>query len=269
MIRYALLVLIVSFLSLLTACASRPPALKIDTSLSAKGQDSRAMFLVIHYTATDLKESIRLLTEQEVSAHYLVTDQKPVRIYQLVDESRRAWHAGVSYWRGHANLNAASIGIEIVHPGFVDLPQGRTWLPYAPEQIDAVVALVQAIVRRHDIRADRVLGHSDVAPQRKHDPGPLFPWPRLADLGLVAWPDAARVAAQRPLFEQALPDVVWWQKSLSTHGFEVPQNGEFDEATRRVLAAFQMKFRPANFDGLPDAETAALLHVLITPVVPR
>ena len=255
--------------ALLTACASGPTGLAIDESLRAKGQDSRAMFLVLHFTAEDLARSIQILTEREVSAHYLVTDEVPVRIYRLVDENRRAWHAGVSSWRSQTMLNAASIGIEIVNPGQVSTAQGRQWVPYPPEQVEAVVALVQDIVRRHQIRPERVLGHSDIAPQRRVDPGPLFPWRRLADLGIIPWPDATRVAAQRTLFEAAPPDVAWFQKALATWGFQVPQHGELDQETRTVLAAFQMKYRPANFDGMPDAETAAMLQVLNTPMVAR
>ena len=252
---------------LVGACAT-PGGPIIDTRYSAKGQDSRAQFLVIHYTEGNFKNSLRILTEGAVSAHYLLSDETPPVIYRLVDENRRAWHAGASSWKGAAMINAASIGIEIVHPGFVDLPQGRLWAPYAEAQIDALIPLVQDIVKRHAILPERVLGHSDVAPQRKVDPGPRFPWKRLADAGLIVWPDAARVAEQRKVYEQVLPDVVWFQSSLAAHGFAVPQNGLLDEPTRKVMAAFQMKYRPALFDGTPDAETAALLQVLITPLAP-
>ena len=247
----------------LAGCAAGPAGLAIDTSYTARGQDSRAMYLVLHYTVANFKSSLNVLTRGEVSAHYLVSDESPPKIYRLVDENRRAWHAGVSHWKGHSMLNAASIGIEIVHPGVVDLPQGRFFPPFEPAQIDVLVPLVQDIVRRHGIRPDRVLGHSDVSPQNKIDPGPRFPWKRLADLGLVLWPDAARVAAVRPAYTLQLPELAWFQQGLRTHGFDVPQHGLMDEPTRRVIAAFQMKYRPSLFDGQPDAETAALLHVLI------
>ena len=247
----------------LAGCAAGPAGLAIDTSYTARGQDSRAMYLVLHYTVANFKSSLNVLTRGEVSAHYLVSDESPPKIYRLVDENRRAWHAGLSHWKGHSMLNAASIGIEIVHPGVVDLPQGRFFPPFDPAQIDVLVPLVQDIVRRHGIRPDRVLGHSDVSPQNKIDPGPRFPWKRLADLGLVLWPDAARVAAVRPAYTLQLPELSWFQQGLRTHGFDVPQHGLMDEPTRRVIAAFQMKYRPSLFDGQPDAETAALLHVLI------
>ena len=254
----------------LAGCAARttPGGVPIDTRYDSENQDSRVQFLVIHYTVANLPLSIKVLTERahEVSAHYLVSDDELPVIYRLVPEERRAWHAGPSTWRGHSMLNAGSIGIEIVHPGFRLKPDGsRDYVPYAPAQIEALVPLVKDIVRRHGIRPERIVGHSDVLPQHKEDPGPMFPWKRLADEGLIPWPDAQRVAAQRALFEQKLPELQWFQDRLGQHGFAVPRHGTLDEETRRVISAFQMRFRPAKFDGTPDAETAAILHVLVTP----
>lgn len=247
----------------LAGCGT-PPALQIDDrSYRAQGQDSRVLFVILHYTDDTMADSVRILTTHNVSAHYLVSDETPPRIYRLVDESQRAWHAGVSSWRAHGQLNSSSIGIEIVNPGRDTQPDGRIdFTPFPPAQIDAVVALVKDIVRRHQIRPDRILGHSDIAPQRRLDPGPLFPWQRLADEGLIPWPDPARVAQARTAFEAQLPDVAWFQRALARHGFRVPQHGQLDEETRRVVAAFQMKYRPARYDGQPDAETAAMLLVL-------
>lgn len=245
-------------LLLIAACAGGP---HVDRSYTALSQGSRVQYVILHFTWEDWDESLRLLTEGPVSAHYLVRDD-PVRVYRLVDESRRAFHAGASAWRGHGNLNAASIGIEIVNRGNRDAETGAPWQPYPEAQIDAVVELVRDIVRRHGIPPANVLGHSDVAPLRKLDPGPLFPWHRLAAEGLVSWPDAAAVAARLPVFGAALPDVAWFQARLTAHGFTVNPSGELDADTRRVLAAFQMKYRPARYDGMPDAETAAMLDVL-------
>lgn len=245
----------------MTACATG--GLRIDRSHSAASQDSRVQFVVIHYTAGEFEPSLRILTRGAVSSHYLV-DRDPPRIYQLVDESRRAYHAGVSSWEGVTALNAASIGIEIVNNGYVDDRRGR-YHPYPADQIDQVVALVKDIVRRHGVRPHRIVGHSDIAPSRKQDPGPLFPWRRLADEGLIPWPDEQQVAAERPRFTLALPDVAWFQARLEAHGFAVPRSGELDEATRDVLVAFQMKYRPERYDGEPDAETAALLEVITRP----
>jgi len=238
------------------------------TTFRAKSQDSRVQFVIVHFTSTTNERSIRILTEGPVSAHYLVTEREgssPPRIYQLVPEDRRAWHAGRSYWDGVTHINASSVGIEIVNKGYTDTPEGRIWHDYADEQIDLVVALVRDIVRRHDVRPDRVLGHSDIAPTRKNDPGPRFPWRRLAREGLIAWPDEDRARTLVPTYAAVLPDIGWFQQRLAAHGFQVPASGRLDAETRSALEAFQMKYRPARFDGVPDAETAALLDVITSP----
>ena len=251
-------------LALLACVAAGCSTLPVDTTYTSRSQDSRVQFLVIHFTSEGFASSLKVLTTGPVSAHYLVNDNPPT-IYRLVDENRRAWQAGVSSWKGQTQLNASSIGIEIVNRGDAITPDPNVFEPYPEAQIEVVLALVRDIVKRHQIPPDRVVGHSDIAPQRKVDPGPLFPWKRLADEGLVAWPKAETVAARRPEFEQALPDVRWFQDMLARHGFAVPQNGELDEATTRVVSAFQMKYRPAKFDGMPDAETAAMLDALVNP----
>lgn len=244
--------------SLLAGCTWLP----IDTRYRSVGQDSRVQFLVLHYTNSGFERSLQILTKGRVSSHYLV-DREPPVIYRLVDEDRRAWHAGLSSWQGYTHINAASIGIEIVNDGF-DAATG-TWQEYPEGQVRTVLALVRDIAERHQIRPDRIVGHSDIAPQRKVDPGPLFPWKRLADEGLIPWPDAAKVAQRRAAFEAAVPDTLWFQRALEKHGFAVPVHGELDEPTRRVIAAFQMKYRPSRHDGVPDAETAAMLDVLVAP----
>ena len=244
-------------------CAHRP---QIDHSYQAKSQDSRVQFLILHFTSEPWESSVRILTKDKVSSHYLVRDT-PVEIYQLVPEDRRAYHAGDSSWKGQTMLNAASIGIEIQNLGDTKGPNGIVYHDYPKEQIDAVIDLVKAIVARHEIRADRILGHSDIAPQRKVDPGPTFPWKRFADEGIIPWPDASAVAAKRAHFEANLPNVEWFQAKLAEHGFLAPQTGKLDIATKNILSVFQMKYRQARYDGIPDGETAALLDVLTTPVV--
>jgi N-acetylmuramoyl-L-alanine amidase len=252
-------------LALLAGCATAPKGLPIDTTYNAKGQSSRARFLVLHYTVSDKPTSIKILTEQQVSAHYLVTDDPQPIIYRLVDETRSAYHAGVSSWKQYTQLNNSSIGIEIVNPGWKDTPQGRVYAPFPQAQMDALMVLVKDIVQRNGIAPENVLGHSDIAPLRKQDPGPLFPWARLAQEGLVLWPDANRLALVRPIFEATLPDVAWFQRKLATHGFGIAQTGLLDIQTRTILSAFQMKYRPRDISGTPDAETASLLEVLTTP----
>ena len=246
---------------LLSACAS---GVRIDTSYTSENQDSRALFLVLHYTLGNFESALQTLTKpsnRAVSSHYLVRDD-PVITYRLVDESRRAWHAGPSYWKGFSNLNASSIGIEIVNAGPVTSADGSVrYSPFGPEQLDEVIALCKEIVARHQIKPDRIIGHSDIAPGRKQDPGPLFPWKRLADEGLIAWPDAAMVAAKRPLYEFQLPDAKWFQDKLADFGYNTSRSGEWDALTQDSLVSFQMKYRPQKYDGRPDAESAALLDV--------
>lgn len=246
---------------LLAACSSGP---SINDSFSARSQSSRVQYIVLHYTSTDLAHSLALLTQGEVSSHYLI-DANPPTIYRLVDEDRRAWHAGDSAWQGRTWLNASTLGIELVNQGYAEGPNGRAWQPYSEAQIAALIELLKDLVQRHQLPLDSIIGHSDIAPQRKVDPGPLFPWRRLAEAGLIRWPDAAAVAREQARFATALPDAAWFQGQLQQLGFVTPQSGVLDEATRNVLAALQMKYRPARYDGEPDAETAAILQVLNQP----
>jgi N-acetylmuramoyl-L-alanine amidase len=255
----------VFFLSvLLLLLAGCSHGLRIDDSHTASGQNSRVQYIVLHYTSTDLARSLHLLTETEVSSHYLIAEA-PATIYRLVDENRRAWHAGDSQWRGRTWLNSTTIGIELVNQGFYDTANGRYWQPFAPAQIDALIILLKDIMQRHQLAPGSIIAHSDIAPQRKVDPGPLFPWKRLADAGLLAWPDADAVAHQQVLFSASLPSVLWFQEQLARQGYAVPVHGELDQATRNVIAALQMKYRQARYDGEPDAQTAAILLMLNRP----
>jgi N-acetylmuramoyl-L-alanine amidase len=254
---------------LLAACTSGP---RIDHSLSTPDQRSRVKYLVLHYTVTDTPQSIRIFTHQagvEASIHYLLSnDPKPI-IYGIVDESRAAYQAGSdSGWKGDRNLNNISIGIEIVNAGWVDGPSGRTWAPFPQKQIDTLIPLIKDIVARHHIAPENVVGHADVAPQRKQDPGALFPWKRLAAEGIVPWPDDSVVAVKRTQYEAALPDAAWFQHKLADVGYVVPQDGQPSQETRNVLIAFQTRYRPAKIDGEPDAETAALLDSPMRVTVP-
>lgn len=246
-------------LMLLAACASGPA---IDTRHTSVSQTSRVQYVILHYTSADLQRSLELLTQGEVSSHYLISDETPPRIYRLVDENRRAWHAGDSVWQGRTWLNASSLGIEIVNPGYTDDASGRrTWHPYSEAQIELLIALLKDIRERHGLTVDSIIGHSDVAPQRKVDPGPQFPWQRLAAAGLVRWPTAEAVSREQAAFD-TLPGAQWFQAELARVGYKVPLSGVWDEATRKVLAAFQMKYRPARYTGEPDLQSAALLRVL-------
>ncbi|MCW8110215.1 N-acetylmuramoyl-L-alanine amidase [Yersinia intermedia] len=272
-------------LLLLAGCSSthsdRPHKLidrgeyKIDTNNPSVAQNERVWFLVLHYTATDDAESLRILTQGDVSAHYLVKTHpenvggKPV-VLQLVPESQRAWHAGVSYWEGRTSLNDTSIGIEIVNKGFTERMLGRKWYPYNESQIELIERLSRDIVERYNIAPTNVVAHSDIAPQRKSDPGPLFPWKRLAEQGIGAWPDDATVAKYingRNKYDIGSVTVI--QQALARYGYQIPQNGVLDNETIQVIKAFQMHFRAQNIRGVPDIETEAIALALVEKYHPQ
>ncbi len=260
-------ILLSLLVALLGGCATTEPVPPphFDHSYTARSQSSRVKFIILHYTVSDLPRSIKVLTEQVVSSHYLLSDTAKPVFYTLVDESRQSNHAGVSNWKNYTLLNNSSIGIEIVNPGFRETPEGRLWYPFPQAQMDQLIPLLKQIVARHNIAPENILGHNEIAPQRKQDPGPMFPWHQLAAAGLITWPDPARVVVQRALYEQQLPDMAWFQGRLAQHGYAVPRTGELDEETRNVIGAFQMKYRQSLFAGIPDAETAAILDVLTSP----
>lgn len=249
-----------AMLTLLAACSTyQPDKLDIDRSVQAKSQNSRVELLVIHYTSSGNESSLKILSERNVSAHYLVTDEPRPHVYQLVPETRRAWHAGVSSWYGRSDVNTSSIGVEIVNAGRKD----GQFTPYATAQMRTVKALLSDIIRRHQIKPQNIVGHSDVAPQRKIDPGPLFPWQDLARQGIGRWYDENLARANTAQFEaEGLPDIAWVQSALRRLGYEAPSTGVLDKATRNVIAAFQMHYRPSLYDGEPDAQTAGILKTL-------
>jgi N-acetylmuramoyl-L-alanine amidase len=201
--------------------------------------------LVLHYTGMKTaEEALSRLCDYDaaVSAHYTIDSDGT--IYAHVAETERAWHAGVSYWAGERNVNARSIGIELVNPG-----HEFGYVPFAEAQIAALIELAQGILSRHPIPAKRVVGHSDVAPARKQDPGELFPWWRLAAEGIGVWP-----ASQM----QSSGD---FATDLARFGYGVPP--EVDVPLEFVIAAFQRHFRPACVDGMADAECEELLASLL------
>ena len=207
--------------------------------------DAPIDILVLHYTGMKTAaEALGRLCDPaaKVSAHYTI--DRDGTIYAHVPEDRRAWHAGVSYWAGERNVNARSIGIEIVNPG-----HEFGYIPFADAQIDALIELAQGILTRHPIPAQRVVGHSDVAPARKTDPGELFPWEHLAKEGIGLWP--------KPV--QATGDFV---SSLARYGYGLPPDTEVPE--KEVITAFQRHFRPSCIDGMADSECASLLAGLLT-----
>jgi len=235
----------------------------------SQSQNERVRFLILHYTAANDTDSMRLLTQGNVSAHYLVPSaNNPLlrknTVYQLVAEDKRAWHAGVSAWNGRKNLNDSSIGVENVNLGYEQNLMEREWYAWDARQIKLLARLASDIIKRYDITPDNVLGHSDVAPTRKVDPGPLFPWKQLADEGIGAWPDSSTV--QQFLAGRAPSDTgspVKIQAYLARYGYSIPQTGVMDTTTRQVIAVFQMHFRPSDYSGIADAETEAIAAALV------
>jgi N-acetylmuramoyl-L-alanine amidase len=207
----------------------------------------RIDLLILHYTGmTTAAAALARLCDPaaEVSAHYLVDEDGAV--WQLVDEARRAWHAGRSFWAGAVNINDRSIGIELANPGH---EHGYRAFPEA--QLAAVEALCRDILARHPIAPERVLAHSDIAPERKQDPGELFPWERLAQAGIGLWPDFTA-----PTLPPDGNGILAAQRSLARIGYDLRASGRPDSATQATLAAFQRHWRPALCDGALDAETA-------------
>jgi N-acetylmuramoyl-L-alanine amidase len=203
--------------------------------------------IVLHYTGMlDAAGAIARLTspEAKVSAHYLVAEDG--QIVRMVPEEKRAWHAGNSYWRGVTDVNSASVGIEIVNPG-----HEFGYRPFPDEQIAALIPLVSAIKDRHGIGRGDVVGHSDVAPARKSDPGELFPWEALAK---------RRLALPSPVRD--LMDPFWTDAgfllALERFGYDVTEQ-------KPAVIAFQRRFRPDRIDGIIDGECRAKLLSLLLP----
>jgi len=215
--------------------------------------------IVLHYTGMPTGEAAleRMRDpEAKVSAHYMVEEDG--RIFSLVPDERRAWHAGKSFWKGATDINAVSVGIEIVNPGH---EFGYRKFPEA--QIEAVIDLIADVRSRWTIPDSRILGHSDVAPDRKEDPGELFPWKRLAEAGHGLWvesgaaPGAALAEGEEGLGVLAL------QAGLSRLGYDCPPTGRFDANTTVVVRAFQRHWLQTRFDGICDGETRARLVGLL------
>jgi N-acetylmuramoyl-L-alanine amidase len=216
-------------------------------NFNARPQGTPVDVLLLHYTGmeTGAAAVARLCDPNaKVSAHYTVDEDGTIFVH--VPEDCRAWHAGVSYWAGARDVNARSIGIEIVNPGH---EFGYRSFPHA--QIEAVIELARAIVARHAIPPERVLGHSDVAPARKLDPGELFPWGALALAGVGLWPQTRKMRL-----------AVSFTDGLRAFGYGL--SPEVDAASEAVIAAFQRHFRPAKIDGVADEDCARILAALLS-----
>ena len=237
-----------------------PCATKVLPSPNHDPRAARPDILVLHYTgmATGAEALARLRDPvAKVSSHYLVHEDGGT--VQLVPEARRAWHAGAGAWAGATDVNGLSIGVEIVNGGHAGgLP------PFPGVQVEAVIALSRDIVARWGIRPERVLAHSDIAPERKEDPGERFPWDRLARAGIGHWVAPAPFGDGRFLSpgEEGRP-VEALQAMLALYGYDCPVTGRYDPRTAAVVTAFQRHFRPGKVDGVADASTITTLRDLL------
>ncbi len=219
-------------------------------NVDARPADCPVDTLILHYTGMpNAAGALERLCDPsaKASAHYLIDEDGTV--VALVPEEQRAWHAGISVWRGRERLNDCSIGIELVNPG-------HEWgyRPFPEAQYRACIELCQAILGRWPIPAERVLGHSDVAPDRKQDPGELFDWRLLAAAGIGVWPHAG-VGQSRAIARL--------QADLAQICFGIPTHGRLDRATRLVIEAFQRRYRPERIDGIADQETLGQVDGLL------
>jgi N-acetylmuramoyl-L-alanine amidase len=222
---------------------------------------ARIDILLLHYTGMrNRDEALARLCDPaaEVSAHYLIDEDGAALL--LVEEEARAWHAGVSCWAGDSDVNSRSIGIELVNPG-----HEFGYRPFPDAQIDALTVLSREILARHQIPPARVLGHSDVAPARKQDPGELFPWERLARSGIGLWPGEAAFDPEAEIHEMGAsgPGISAFQNALVRYGYGLTPSGRHDEESVGVLHAFQRHFRPASIDGRIDPQCRAILGALL------
>lgn len=218
--------------------------------------------LILHYTGmTSATAALDRLCDPaaKVSAHYVIDEDGTT--VRLVPDARRAWHAGVASWRGWTDINARSLGVELVNPGH---EFGYRSFPAA--QMASLATLARRLVETHGIPARHVLGHADVAPARKADPGELFPWQSLAEAGIGLWPAMRPVQGEMGLVlgpgDGGAP-VKELQGILADFGYGVEATGTYDSGTRAVVTAFQRHFRPRRWDGIADPETAQLAYAVL------
>lgn len=239
----------------------------------AIGKNERIRFIVIHYTATDDALAIRALTKGQVSSHYLITTQDEEPIYNLVPLEQRAWHAGLSEFAGRNNINDTSIGIEIVNKGLKSYNEKEKrygffipreeYICFTDGQIKKLAFLLKGLIERYDIKPKNILGHSDVAPTRKIDPGPNFPWEKLyREYGIGAWyEDKDKNFYMNEKLYRVTP-VSKIKEEFRKYGYKINNSEEWDEESRRVVYNFQAHFTPNCITGDMNLETFAIIKAL-------
>ena len=246
--------------------------------------DERIRHIVIHYTSENFEESLRLLTQRTsypVSSHYLIPEKDDptylpatLKVYSLVRERDRAWHAGRSSWFGQSDLNFSSIGIELVNRSGCDKPiqemsslsefsKNCQFREFDDRQIKLLIRLLKGILYRYpNIDPINIMGHSDIAPSRKVDPGPTFPWRRLHEEGLGVWYDDDDYQYFIERLRNNRPNVANMQKLLGELGYRLDVTGVEDLGSQSVVRAFQMRFREGVYSGFFDLETEAIIYAL-------
>ena len=260
---------------------------KIQT-FQSESFSTRIRFVVIHYTSIDWENSLKVLTNEryEVSSHYLIpeggddTYSDQIKIFQLVDEENRAWHAGISKWEERTNINDQSIGIELVNQAECSVRQGSQYdytnnyiclfSEFDSDQIDQLILLLKDILSRHDeIKPTYIIGHSDISPDRKFDPGPKFPWKKLYENGIGAWYDDQTFEKYKNQFKRKIPDINQIQCALKRYGYGVEITNKMDEQTFFVIRAFQYHFTPNKSDGSISLDTVSALWALLEKYFPE
>ena len=260
---------------------------KIQT-FQSESFSTRIRFVVIHYTSIDWENSLKVLTKEryEVSSHYLIpeggddTYSDQIKIFQLVDEENRAWHAGISKWEERTNINDQSIGIELVNQAECSVRQGSQYdytnnyiclfSEFDSDQIDQLILLLKDILSRHDeIKPTYIVGHSDISPDRKFDPGPKFPWKKLYENGIGAWYDDQTFEKYKNQFKRKIPDINQIQCALKRYGYGVEITNKMDEQTFFVIRAFQYHFTPKKSDGSISVDTVSALWALLEKYFPE
>jgi N-acetyl-anhydromuramyl-L-alanine amidase AmpD len=271
-------------MTIISACTAQNQVVVV----KSENQDTRVRVVVIHFTTSNFQNSLNTLTRDSskpVSSHYLVPEpgdpsysDTDLKLYSLVPEQGRAWHAGSSYWAGKTSLNDMSVGIELVNQTYChssDTPVTPEDIGLEPasicfykdfddSQLEMLTDLLKGILERHtEVKPTHIVGHADITPQRKIDPGPRFPWQRLYRLGYGAWYDDDTVIKYWEQFRKDIPPVPLLQTALNTYGYEIELSGEHDMQSRNVVRAFQMHFVPWQVTGEFTEETVAVLFALL------
>ena len=263
------------FLTLvLSSCTSLKYSVN-SSKYKSKSYNERVRFVILHYTALNDERSITALTKNNVSSHYLVTQERYDSVYSLVPDTQRAWHAGTSSFDGYKNLNDNSIGIEISNLGYSSANKQKTtnlkdgivditmFYPYNDAQVFKIGMLLKELTAKYKINPKYILGHSDIAPTRKFDPGPKFPWKHLYDhYGVGAWfekKDFNAFYSQNLFNSYSTKDL---KDELRKYGYDINSTDNWDLQSKKVVSAFQMHFRPRKVDGVFDLETFAIIKAL-------